>query len=271
MKKHVLLIISSLLSLCLVAGHNENLGVFFNPPSTESAQVIEFNKEIDAFNLELADIYKNIELTPVKLPGHERDVHLYPNEKIYNLYKEYRGLRPKYDSFLSYLIGEKKDNDIKISADTTVYFPEKFVSSYKTLSVDSNKRLVRGEQILPDGIYIFVLKHNNFLVTSKQTEGKHGRIHHSSLVSGRPVDSAGFMRVEPEPLTPGTRSVTLTNESGHYKPAPADLDAALRWFKTNKVLIEVLSDKVGPGPGPGHFGSNLRTIKFTVPEKYRQK
>ena len=92
------------------------------------------------------------------------------------------------------------------------------------------------------------------LVTRKNIDTKKGgRIHHSSLVKGKPVKAAGMLFIQNE--ANGTQRITLNNESGHYKPTPQSLDKIIQWFDNHDLKFKILSD----GIEDTYFGK-VRTV-----------
>lgn len=77
------------------------------------------------------------------------------------------------------------------------------------------------------GKAIFVISiDGQFWVTFDQ---RYGYIHHSSLLAGAPVLSAGELMIEEGQL------LSISNASGHYKPAASSLDIALQLLKEQGV------------------------------------
>jgi hypothetical protein len=62
--------------------------------------------------------------------------------------------------------------------------------------------------------------------------GARGRLHHSSLVAGGPVASAGIMRVKDGVLQ------ALSSQSGHYRPPPELAVQVLDWLLERRVSLE---------------------------------
>ena len=77
---------------------------------------------------------------------------------------------------------------------------------------------------------------------------KYGHIHHSSLAAGRPVAAAGELVIINGEL------ISISNESGHYRPPASTIDLALGRFKELGVKIdkvkrfELLPKKDAPEP-----------------------
>jgi hypothetical protein len=79
---------------------------------------------------------------------------------------------------------------------------------------------------------------------------RYGYIHHSSLLAGAPVLSAGELVLEDGQL------LSISNASGHYKPPAKSLDVALKLLAEMGVnLSEVERFELGPS------GMPVRTIK----------
>ena len=77
------------------------------------------------------------------------------------------------------------------------------------------------------GKAIFVISlDGQFWVTFDQ---RYGYIHHSSLLAAAPVLSAGELMIEEGQL------LSISNASGHYKPAALSLDVALKLLKEQGV------------------------------------
>ncbi|MBN9288898.1 MAG: hypothetical protein BGO43_07840 [Gammaproteobacteria bacterium 39-13] len=76
---------------------------------------------------------------------------------------------------------------------------------------------------LLQGPFIYVLFPDGRLYGCSLYDGKH----HSHLSSGLTLDGAGIMYLERGQL------VTLSNESGHYKPMLEEMQDAIAWFAKN--------------------------------------
>jgi hypothetical protein len=134
---------------------------------------------------------------------------------------------------------------LKIAEDTTVYYPKEF-AELKKIGV-ANNRLCRFNQELEPKTYIFVLSNQNELfATTKQVKAPHGRVHHSSLVRGEPVNAGGMMRITKN--ADHTRRILITNESGHYKPSPESVDRVVNWLNEHGLQFQVESDATKDSP-----------------------
>ena len=63
---------------------------------------------------------------------------------------------------------------------------------------------------------------------------KYGRVHHSTLLAGAPVIAAGEMLIDTGEL------ISISNESGHYRPPPSSLDVADRILALMGVDVSLL-------------------------------
>lgn len=83
-----------------------------------------------------------------------------------------------------------------------------------------------------DGKAIFVIDVQGQLwITFDQ---KYGRVHHSTLLAGSPVIAAGEMLIDTGEL------ISVSNESGHYRPPPSSLDVADRILALMGVDVSLL-------------------------------
>lgn len=77
-----------------------------------------------------------------------------------------------------------------------------------------------ADGLLLNGTYVFVL-HPKLRLYAANTDLK---INHSHLSSGLPLRGAGLMYID------YGRLITLSNDSGHYKPALIEMMEAMDWF-----------------------------------------
>ena len=73
---------------------------------------------------------------------------------------------------------------------------------------------------------------------------RYGKVHHSSLLAGRPVIAAGELVIEHGQL------LSISNASGHYKPDPESLDVAWHILKELGVILSQTERFVVQKPSP---------------------
>jgi hypothetical protein len=78
-----------------------------------------------------------------------------------------------------------------------------------------------------EGRAIFVMNQDGMFYAAKEHEA--GKFHHSSLAAGEPVAAAGEMAVL------NGRLVTISDASGHYRPARAFTEQALDQLARNGI------------------------------------
>lgn len=205
--------------------------------SEENKALVRFPEgDQDLFYLDQE--YSEIESRDFDING--RKVNLYPTPKVKEAFKQHKvhESEKEFDARLTYLFKRSK---LRLSQDSTLYLPKDFVKKNKKIEV-SNDQMQRAGNDLKPASYMFVLnKKNDLLMASKKTRDKHGRIHHTSLTRGKPVKAAGLMKVIKH--QDNTTSITITNESGHYKPTPISINKVLNWLEDHGFQFAVEYDK----------------------------
>jgi hypothetical protein len=85
-------------------------------------------------------------------------------------------------------------------------------------------------QLLNDGAYLFVLAADGLFYVAPEKEGRH----HSSFTGGRAVQSGGTLIVK------ASRIAVLSDQSGHYRPTPAELVTAVRFLERQGVDLKTV-------------------------------
>ncbi len=199
-------------------------------------------KEEEQEFFHLTPPYSNIEAMNFSLwdDTTTKIVNLYPTDHIKKQFDD----RPSDES--EKIFNEKinnlfKTSMLRISQDTTIYLT-KGDRANKILTINDNNLFRNSEKLLPQK-YMFVLNiKNELLVETKFFRRDGGRIHHSSLAKGKPVRTAGVLIVTEN--EDDTKTITIKNESGHYKPSNKSLDRIVTWFKENGLLFEIKNDGI---------------------------
>lgn len=149
------------------------------------------------------------------------------DEKLTN---ELPYLAPKVLPYPQYTVESKYSEEQKLGVR---YYSAQERSKLKLRIQDGLLYNTEGQKLDPEldnpkysgrsGKAIFVISlDGQFWVTFDQ---RYGHIHHSSLLAAAPVLSAGELMIEDGQL------LSISNASGHYKPAATSLDVALKLLK----------------------------------------
>ena len=152
------------------------------------------------------------------------EVLKYPQYTLLTKYSEEQTIGVKYYS-------SKERESLKVSVKEGLLF------NAKGRPLDAE--LDQPENSSRTGKAIYVISVDGGLwVTFDQ---RYGLIHHSSLLAAAPVLAAGELVLDKGQL------LSISNSSGHYKPAPESLDVALEILKRLKVdLSQTERVEIGP-------------------------
>ncbi|OJV96724.1 MAG: hypothetical protein BGO43_00430 [Gammaproteobacteria bacterium 39-13] len=147
----------------------------------------------------------------------------------------------------------KKDKVILLQPEFYVErFAETFVNKHYLKAIEREKYLTysAGEQFFDidnhplDGEYMYALLADNRLYIAPLSEV----VNHSHLVAGLPVKAVGNAFFKDGCL------VTLSNNSGHYKPTAEQMVAGLEWFVQNTQDPFLFEDHSQFSPTSLHYG-----------------
>ncbi len=204
-------------------------------PVVQKVQEIVENEEL----FPLTDPYNKFETLPINFK--KKLIHVYPTEKVWKAAHSYMN-RPIPEQ-IENLKSQFKNKNLNVHEDTTVYYPKEFKNQIEVSVENKENKLYRNNKELSDKLYIFVLSRKDRLfVVEKKLKGKHGRVHHSSVVRGKPVRTAGMIKIEK--CDDGSRTILITNASGHYKPTPESLDKIVKWLEDKQLMFNISEDKV---------------------------
>jgi hypothetical protein len=79
---------------------------------------------------------------------------------------------------------------------------------------------------------IFVMDEEGQIFISKTQ--KYGKLHHSSLLAGRPAAMAGEIEIKDGKI------ISFNNQSGHYKPGPQQVENFQRRLKELGVDLDTI-------------------------------
>lgn len=174
----------------------------------------------------------------------KKEVRFYPTKEVREIFirahKENLNLHKE-------LVKSLNNKELTVQKDTTVYFPKSFIPKLQ-ISIRNNNLLRDGEELALQTQYMFVLSQDGQLIV-KQKENpqarnasniKSGRVHHSSLVSGEPVITAGM--IELSKISDYSQQLIITNRSGHYKPDAASIDCVLEWLYNQGLNFSIAQD-----------------------------
>lgn len=216
--------------LHLNAANGSNLEI-----STDSSNVSGFHQE-DNELFYLTKPYNEIESRDFDLKGQK--VKLYPTESVKKIFSD--EINKTQEQFNEKIIDLFAKSKLTIPQDTILYPNKKFLNNKKIVIKKNNIHNKNKE--LKSKIYMFVLTNKDHLLAStKQSCTENGRIHHSSLSRGKPVRAAGMMKIEEN--GDGTKTIILTNDSGHYKPSRQSIDRVINWLKDHSLRFDITVDE----------------------------
>lgn len=181
----------------------------------------------EAFELSVNKLLKG---KNIKFPNKaDKKIHLYAREirtYYHDWQKKYEN-RMSFEHFLqSRVISKMSDRKIiNLFQKTVTYLHggdrKKYAASFR------NKKIVVNKRVLKDGTYMCVLSEHGKLYVGKK---KKGTFHHSSFVAGRPVKTAGRVKIKDGKIR------SIDNFSGHYKPSKESLHKIVDFLKKSSRM-----------------------------------
>lgn len=145
---------------------------------------------------------------------------------------------PKGQAFAFQFLDHRTDEPMSMRQTTVDYDgegqrSERFVDikdgKMYAMSLDRHLNLSRDPITTPDEGWAFVIDSAENIYVYKHSTGK---VHHSTATAGRPVVCAGMIKLEEGQV------VYVTDKSGHYRPTPRHMLAALRIMNKKGVVSE---------------------------------
>ncbi len=205
-------------------------------PVVQKIQEIVENEQL----FSLTYPYNKIETLPIKV--NKNLIHVYPTNKVWKVAQSYmnKSIEEQIENLQYYF----ERNQLSIEEDAIIYYPEECINHLEASVENEDNKLCRNSRELADKVYMFILsKEDKLFVVTKEVNGEYGgRVHHSSVVQGKPVRTAGMIKIKKH--ANGSREIVFTNVSGHYKPTPESLDKIVKWLQDKKLMFKISEDKV---------------------------
>ncbi|MFI5343282.1 MAG: hypothetical protein ACHQUC_03580 [Chlamydiales bacterium] len=139
--------------------------------------------------------------------------HAGVDSRVVEIWMKWRG-NSKDDSFEDYVSSLSDEDKREILESHVVYVSEDSTLKEEMYAISFTGSIIKiGGKTVENGEYMFVLDiENKKLLAHRKVKKPYQRFHHSSFFSGKPVSSAGQMKIRDGKL----QAVWLG--SGHYKP-----------------------------------------------------
>lgn len=179
-----------------------------------TAKVVE-----EAF-LTLQGDYLRIEL-PSRILN-KKCIHLYPSPSLIREFEAFGEKKLDDPAIIKYLETKFLKQELQISRDTTLYYPDKEINA-RVVSLKKDNLYDINNSPLQDKKYLYIIDKLGRLIIDEKRFTPAGRIQHSSLSQGQPVRAAGELVVKTEAAL-NRRVFFFSNYSGHYAPIPESLN-----------------------------------------------